>query len=80
MDDPLEQIDPLEVQQHGDPGKWKRQGEKKGSGDPATSPLAPPGTLKIYEIYKDEYGDEIEVHYFRHADGTVSDVKVVPRS
>jgi hypothetical protein len=41
---------------------------------------APPGTLKIYEIYEDDVGDEIEVHYFRHLDGTVSDVKVMPRS
>jgi hypothetical protein len=80
MEDPLEYIDFDEVIQHGDPGRWKLKGEKQGSGVPANSPNAPPGTLKIYEIYEDEFGDVIEVHYFRHPDGTVSDVKVKPPS
>ncbi len=80
VDDPLEYIDFDEILQHGDPGRWKFKGLKAGSGAPATSPDAPPGTLKIYEIYDDEFNDEIEVHYFRHPDDTVSDVKVKPRS
>ena len=80
MDDPLEFIDFDEIIQHGDPGRWKYKGQKPGSGVPAHSANAPPGTLKIYEIYDDEDGHEIEVHYFRHPDGTVSDVKVKSRS
>jgi hypothetical protein len=80
LEDPLDDIDILEIQQHGDPSLWTPLGPKSGSGAPANSPAAPPGTLKIYEIYKDEFGTEIEVHYFRHPDGSVSGVKVVPRS
>jgi hypothetical protein len=80
MEDPLDYIDFADILQHGDPGNWAFQGEKAGSGAPATSPAAPPGTHKIYELYEDEFGGEIEVHYFRHADGTVSNVKVTPRS
>lgn len=80
MDDTLDFIDFDDVIQHGDPGNWQFMGEKPGSGVPAHSPSAPPGTTKQYDIYKDEFGDEIEVHYFRHPDGSVSDVKVKPRS
>jgi hypothetical protein len=80
MDDPLEEIDFDDIVKHGDPGRWKFKGDKPGSGLPATSPDAPPGTLKIYEIYENEFNVEIEVHYFRHPDGTVSGVKVEPRS
>lgn len=80
MDDPLEYIDFDEVLQHGDPGQWTFKGHKPGSGVPAHSPQAPPGTVKTYEIYVDAFGEEIEVHYFRHPDGSVSDVKVKPRS
>ena len=76
MDDPLDFIDPEDLFEHGDPGLWKFKGVKSGSGVPAHSANAPPGTLKIYEIYEDEFGDQIEVHYFRHLDGTISDVKV----
>jgi hypothetical protein len=55
-------------------------GERPGSGVDAHSALAPAGTRKIYEVYEDEFGVEIEVHYFRHLDGSVSGVKVTPRS
>ena len=27
-------------------------------------------------LYEDEFGDTIEVHYFRHPGGTVGDVKI----
>jgi len=36
--------------------------------------------MKHYDIYKNLDGEEIEVHYFRHADGSVDDVKIRPRS
>ena len=76
MDDPLDFIDFDDILQHGDPGRWKFKGQKPGSGVFAHSPSAPPGTLKIYEFYDNEFGAEIELHYFRHPDGTVSDVKI----
>jgi len=76
MADPLDYIDFAEVILHGDPSNWKSKGPKAGSPTPATSPIAQPGTMKHYDIYEDEHGDEIEVHYFRYTDGSVGDVKV----
>jgi len=76
MDDPLDFIDFVDVIEHGEPGKWTFRGAKLGSPTPAHSPAAPPGTMKHYDLYFDEDGDEIEVHYFRHPDGSVGDVKV----
>lgn len=80
MQDPLNFVDFADVLQHGDPGNWTYVAKKPGSGAPAHSRKAPPGTLQIYAIYLDEFGDEIELHYFRHPDGSVSGVKVTPRS
>ena len=77
-EDPLDFIDFADVLVHGDPGKWVSKGPKKGSPAPATSSRAIPGTMKHYDLYLDEHGDDIEVHYFRHPDGTVGDVKVRP--
>jgi hypothetical protein len=78
MDDPLDYVDFVDVLQHGDPGKWKFKGAKAGSPTPATSPMAQSGTMKHYDLYQDEHGDEIELHYFRHRDGSVGDVKIKP--
>lgn len=75
--DPLDYIDIDDVLQHGDPGNWTYLGPKMGSGVLATSPDALPGTTKHYDIYRDEFGEHIEVHYFRNLDGTVGDVKVI---
>lgn len=36
--------------------------------------------MKHYDLYVDEFGDKIELHYFRYTDGTVDNVKVRPRS
>ena len=36
--------------------------------------------MKHYDIYMDADGEEIEIHYFRHPDGSVGNVKVMPRS
>jgi hypothetical protein len=36
--------------------------------------------MKHYDIYEDADGVEIELHYFRHPDGTVGDVKIKDRS
>lgn len=80
MDDPLDFVDFADVLQHGDATKWRFLEKKPGSGVIARSDLAPAGTRKIYEVYRDEFGVEIEVHYFRHLDGAVSGVKVTPRT
>jgi hypothetical protein len=76
QEEPLDYIDMDDVIQHGDPGKWFFVGPKAGSPVPATSLKAPPGTMKHYDIYRNVFGDLIEVHYFRHADGSVADVKI----
>jgi hypothetical protein len=78
VDDPLDYIDFADIIEHGDPSKWKYKGPTAGSPTPATSPTAEPGTMKHYELYEDAYGNQIEVHYFRHPDGSVGDVKIKP--
>ena len=75
-EDPLDYIGMADILQHGDPGKWKFLGPKQGSGVPAHSPDAKPGTTKHYDLYEDDFGAVIEVHYFRRPDGTVANVKV----
>ena len=69
-------IDFADILEHGDPSTWKFKGKKKGSPTPATSPDAAPGTMKHYDLYEDSFGESIEVHYFRHPDGSVGDVKI----
>jgi hypothetical protein len=76
---PLDYVDFDDILQHGDPDDWTYVGPKPGSPVAAHSPNAAPGTLKHYDIYKDSFGDELEVHYFRHPDGSVGDLKVRPR-
>ncbi len=78
--DPLDYIDMDDVIQHGDPSRWTLVGPKPGSPVPATSASAAPGTMKHYDVYQDAFGDEIEVHYFRHTNGSVGGVKIKPRS
>jgi hypothetical protein len=76
VDEPLDFIDFDDVIDHGDPSKWRYLGPKRGSPTPATSVNALPGTMKHYDLYLDVHGDELELHYFRHPDGTVGDVKI----
>ncbi len=76
MDNPLDFVDFADVIEHGDPSHWHYRGPKAGSPTPATSPSAKPGTMKHYDLYVDEHGDLIELHYFRRPDGSVGDVKV----
>ena len=75
-DDPLDFIDFADVVQHGDPGNWTYKGPKAGSPTPANTQTAQPGTMKHYDLYEDEFGNEIEVHFFRHPDGSVGNVKI----
>jgi hypothetical protein len=76
QEDPLDYIGLDEVQEHGNPSKWTVRGAKPGSPVPATSRNAPAGTMKHYDSYENEFGEDIEVHYFRHSDGSVADVKI----
>jgi hypothetical protein len=62
MDDPLDFVDFADVLQHGNPSRWKFLGKKSGSPIAATSPLAQPGTMKHYDLYEDEFGNQIELH------------------
>ena len=80
QEDPLDFVDLDDILQHGMPENWKYLGPKQGSPVPAHTPRALPGTMKNFDIYEDETGEEIELHYFRHPDGTVGDVKVKERS
>jgi hypothetical protein len=66
--------------EHGDPDKWKYNGEKQGSGAPTHNPIYPEGSSKRMEIWTDEFGHEVEVHYVEGPDGTIYDVKTSPRS
>jgi hypothetical protein len=78
MDNPLDYVDFADVIIHGNPDKWRFKGAKDGRPVQATSSLAPPETMKHYDLYEDEYGSPIELHYFRYADGSVGDVKIKP--
>jgi hypothetical protein len=77
IEDPLDYIDFADILVHGDPRKWTYKGKKQGRPTPVTSPGASPGTMKHYDIYEDEFGDQIEIHYFRNSDGSLGEVKVV---
>lgn len=57
------QMSSTEFQTHGDPSRWKFKQEKPGSGAPGNTP----GDVKYYEIWINEFGRRIEVHYFRDA-------------
>ena len=80
QDDPLDFVDLSAILQYGSPDTWKYVGKKPGSPVSANSPKALPGTMKHYDIYEDDSGVEFELHFFRHPDGTVGDVKAKPRS
>jgi RHS repeat-associated protein len=61
---------------HGDPSKWKPLGEKPGSGKAATSEVSPDGTVKRMEVFEDEFGNSVSVHYHEHIDGSRSGKKL----
>ena len=79
MDDPLDYIDFADILQAWRSGKMEVQGTEAGK--PHTGHFAKrlQGTMKHYD-QDDEFGDEIEVHYFRHPDGSVADVKIKLKS
>ena len=77
-EDPLDYVSFAAILKHGDPAKWKYLGHKPGSPSVAKSTRVSPGTnkLKVMEIFEDEFGDLIELHYFRCDDGNVENVTV----
>ncbi|MEZ6128304.1 MAG: Calx-beta domain-containing protein [Planctomycetaceae bacterium] len=75
-DDIAAEMEPDDFEIHGDPDVWRYLGEKPGSGHLAETPAAPPGTRKIYEVWEDEFGFYLEIHYFRHLDGSISNVRL----
>jgi RHS repeat-associated protein len=64
-----------QIQTHGDPGNWTYLGQKCV---PATGRGFPPGTQKIYEVFLDEFGKQVEWHYWIMPDGTIYGGKFVP--
>jgi hypothetical protein len=63
---------------HGDPGNWTPVGNPRQI--PANARGAAVGDLKVIETWSNEFGQLIEYHYFRYADGTRSVGKIQPYS
>lgn len=61
------QMSTSQIDQHGDPGKWKYDGKKDGSGAQGKNM----GDVKCYELWIDAYHKVVEVHYFRDPSGAV---------
>jgi hypothetical protein len=69
-----EELGPGHIEDHGYPSTWKYLGKKPV---PATEPGRLPGSKKIYEVFLDENGKQIEWHYWVEPDGTSDGGKVV---
>jgi hypothetical protein len=59
---------------HGDPSAWKYLGKKTVR---ATEPGREPGSMKVYEVFLDENGNQVESHYWLNPDRTVDGGKLV---
>jgi hypothetical protein len=68
-----EEMGPGHFDTHGDPNSWKYLGKKT---EPATEIGREAGSKKVYEVYLDENGKQIEWHYWRNPDGTVDGGKL----
>ena len=69
-----EEMGPGHFRDHGDPSNWEYLGKKEV---PASGRGFEPGTKKVYEVYLDENGNQIEWHYWKNADGTTEGGKLV---
>ena len=69
-----EVLGPGHIERHGDPGTWKYLGKKQV---PTTEPGRLEGSKKVYEVFLDENGEQIEWHYWISRDGTIDGGKVV---
>jgi RHS repeat-associated protein len=63
-----EHLGPGHFLNHGDPNKWKFLGRKPV---PATGRGFDKGTKKVYDVYLDENGCQVEMHYWQKLDGTI---------
>ncbi len=68
-----EEMGPGHFDTHGDPNSWKYLGKKT---EPATEIGREAGSKKVYEVYLDENGKQIEWHYWRNPDSTVDGGKL----
>ena len=69
-----ELLNPDQYEIHGDPIGWKFLFTKPV---PATGIGFPPGTKKVYEVYLDENGWQVGIHYHHNPDGTKSGERFV---
>jgi hypothetical protein len=69
-----EELGLAHIEKHGDPATWKYLGKKQV---PATEPGRLAGSKKVYEVFLDENGKQIEWHYWINPDGTIDGGKVV---
>jgi hypothetical protein len=53
--------------------KWTYVGKKS---EPATEPGRLSGSKKVYEVFMDENGKQIEWHYWINPDGTIDGGKI----
>jgi hypothetical protein len=70
----VEELGPGHIQDHGDPDIWTYLGKKEV---PATGRGFEAGTKKVYEVFLDENGQQVEWHYWVNPDGTVAGGKFV---
>jgi hypothetical protein len=69
-----EEMGPGHFRAHGDPSSWTYLGKKTL---PATGTANLPGSRKVYEVFLDENGKQIEWHYWMNPDGTIDGGKIV---
>jgi hypothetical protein len=69
-----EEMGPGHFEDHGDPSSWKYLGKMI---EPATEMGREAGSKKVYEVFLDENGKQIEWHYWVNPDGTVEGGKLV---
>jgi len=68
-----EEMGPGHFDTHGDPSSWKYLGKKT---EPATEIGREAGSKKVYEVYLNESGKQVEWHYWRNPNGTVDGGKL----
>lgn len=69
-----EECGPGHIEDHGDPSTWRYLGKKQV---PATETGRLPSSKKVYEVFLDENGKQIEWHYWINPDGTLDGGKIV---
>ena len=73
-----EDMGPGHIWDHGDPSNWTAVGTPRRL--PSNAPGVAAGDLKVIETWRNAFGDHIEYHYFRYANGARSVGKIQPYS